>query len=341
MTPVVAPAAVLIAPISTTTTTTPPAVPLRAWLLGALGVLIFALSIPMTRLASGSLAAPQLPPVFVAIGRAALAGLLAGLWLLATRAPRPSAAQWRGLAQTALGVVFGWPLFLGWAVQRVDAAHASVVAGLLPIATALIGALVLRQQPSRGFWACAALGTALVLGFAAWRGGALPQLADGLLLLAVVWGGFGYVLGARLSAAQPGGAPGMAPEQVISWVLVLCLPVTLPVALWQWPAMPVSASAWGGFVYVSVFSMWLGFFAWYRALALGGTLRISQVQLLQPFLSMWLAVPVLGERLDVATVLFSLAVMATVLLSRRTAVAPSRTAPRTSHHTRPSPLKEA
>ena len=312
------------------TVATVAATPLRAWLLGLLGVAIFALSIPMTRLASGSLAAPQLPPVFVAIGRAALAGLLAALWLLAIRAPRPSPAQWRGLALTALGVVFGWPLFLGWAVQRVDAAHASVVAGLLPIATALIGALVLRQRPSRGFWLCAALGTALVLGFAAWRGGALPQLADGLLLLAVLWGGLGYVLGARLSAAQPGGAPAMAPEQVISWVLVLSLPITVPVALWQRPTLPVAASAWAGFVYVSVFSMWLGFFAWYRALAIGGTLRISQVQLLQPFLSMWLAVPVLGERLDAATVLFSLAVMATVFLSKRMAVAPSSSAPVTA-----------
>ena len=291
-----------------------------AWALGVLGVLVFALSIPMTRLASGSLAAPQLPPVFVAIGRAALAGLLAALWLLATRAPRPQGAQWRGLALTALGVVLGWPLFLGWAVQRVDAAHASVVSGLLPIATAVIGAWRLRQRPSRGFWACALLGTALVLGFAAYKGGAWPQLADGLLLIAVVLGGFGYVLGAQLSAPGADGRPGMAPEQVISWVLVISLPFTVPVALWHWPAAPVRAAAWGGFVYVSVFSMWLGFFAWYRALALGGTLRISQVQLLQPFLSMWLAVPLLGETLDSATVAFSLAVMATVFLSRRMAV---------------------
>ncbi len=180
----------------------------------------------MTRLASGSLAAPQLPAVFVAIGRAALAGLLAAGWLLATRAPWPRAAQWRQLALTALGVVFGFPLFLGLAVQRVDAAHAAVVSGLLPIATAVIGALLMRQRPSAGFWACALAGTALVLGFAVWQGGARLQAADGLLLLAVVWGGFGYVMGARLSAPQGDGSAPMPPQQVISWVLVLCLPVT-------------------------------------------------------------------------------------------------------------------
>ena len=47
--------------------------------------------------------------------------------------------------------------------------------------------------------------------------------------------------------------------------------------------------------------MWLGFFAWYRGLALGGTVRVSQVQLLQPFLALLFAVPVLGERLEPTT----------------------------------------
>ena len=291
------------------------------WWLGALGVLVFALTIPMTRLASGSLAAPQLPAVFVAIGRAALAGLLAAAWLLAVRAPRPRAAQWRQLALTALGVVFGFPLFLGLAVQRVDAAHAAVVAGLLPIATAAIGAVLMRQRPSAGFWACALAGTLLVLGFAAWQGGAKLQAADGLLLLAVAWGGLGYVAGARLSAPQGDGSTPMPPQQVISWLLVLCLPVTVPVALATWPAGPVSQAAWGGFVYLGVFSMWLGFFAWYRGLQLGGMLRVSQIQLLQPFLSMLLAVPLLGEPLHAVTVGFGLAVLCAVFLSRRMAVA--------------------
>ena len=293
------------------------------WLLGALGVAVFALTIPMTRLASGSLAAPQLPAVFVAIGRAALAGLLAAGWLWAVRAPWPRPAQWCQLGLAALGVVFGFPLFLGLAVQRVDAAHAAVVSGLLPICTAVIAAWVLRQRPSAGFWACALLGTALVLAFALFKGGAGLQAADGLLALAVVWGGFGYVFGARLSAQQGDGRPPMPPQHVISWLLVACLPITLPIAAATWPATPVRAAAWGGFLYVSVFSVWLGFFAWYRGLQLGGMLRVSQVQLLQPFLSMALAVPLLGESLDAATVAFALAVMATVFLSRRMAVAPA------------------
>ena len=72
-----------------------------------------------------------------------------------------------------------------------------------------------------------------------------------------------------------------------------------------------------GFAYVTLFSMWIGFFAWYRGLSLGGTLRVSQVQLVQPFLSLLFAVPVLGEHLDAATVLFSLAVIATVFVGKK------------------------
>jgi len=284
----------------------------RGLVFGLIGVAVFALTIPMTRLASGSAQAPQLSAVFVAVGRAALAGLLAAAYLMACRAPWPSASQWRQVALTAVGIVFGFPLFMGWAVLHVDAVHASVVTGILPLVTAVMAAWMLRQPQRPSFWLCAMLGTLLVIAFAWWRGGASLQLGDALLLVALVLGAHGYVCGARLSAT-------MAPEQVVSWVLVLALPVTLPVAWAAWPDGPVRATSWLGFGYVALFSMWLGFFAWYRGLALGGTVRVSQVQLLQPFLSVLAAVPILGESLDGTTLLFLLAVMIVVFVSRRLA----------------------
>jgi len=231
-------------------------------------------------------------------------------YLLATRAPRPQAAQLPMLALCALGTVLGFPLFLSLALREVDAMHAAVVTGVLPLATAVVAAWSFRQRPSLGFWVCAVLGCALVLAFAAHQGSGRLSAADGLLLLAVLSAAGGYVAGARLSAQMPA-------EQVICWVLVLALPFTLPAMLATWPVQPARGSAWGGFAYVSLFSMWLGFFAWYRGLALGGTVRVSQVQLLQPFLALLFAVPVLGERLDATTVLFSLAVIATVFIGKK------------------------
>jgi len=287
----------------------------RGFALGALGVVIFAMTLPMTRLAVGDASDPQLPPAFVTAGRAALAGLLSIAYLRLVGAARPAREHWRALAICALGTVLGFPLFLALALRHVDAMHAAVVTGVLPLGTAVAAALWLRQRASLGFWACAVIGCALVLAFAARQGNGALSAADGLLLLAVASASIGYVGGAQVSLKIPA-------EQVICWVLVLSLPLTLPAMFATWPANAgaVRASAWGGFAYVTLFSMWLGFFAWYRGLALGGVLRVSQVQLLQPFLALLFAVPVLGERLDASTAAFALvvmAVMAVVFIGKR------------------------
>lgn len=284
----------------------------RGLWLGFLGVAIFALTLPMTRLAVGTPDAPQMSGLFIAMGRAAVAAALSLAFLWATRAPRPRRQDWWPLALTSAGVVFGFPLFTSIAMRYVEAVHASVIVGVLPLATALVGALLHRQRPSAGFWACAGLGTALVVAFALLRSGTAWRLhpADLLLLAAMACAAVGYGYGARLSQS-------MRAEHVICWALVIALPLTLPLTLWSLPPAPMPARAWWGFGYVAVFSMWIGFFAWYRGLALGGTVRVSQVQLVQPFLSMLFAVPLLGERLDAITVGFGLAVIATVFIGRR------------------------
>jgi drug/metabolite transporter (DMT)-like permease len=282
----------------------------RGLWLGLLGVVVFAMTLPMTRLAVGPASDPQLPPVFVTAGRAALAGLLSIVYLRLTGAPGLTRRHLPTLVVSALGTVVGFPLFASMALREVDAMHAAVVTGLMPLATAVAAAIHFRQRPSNGFWACAVLGCGIVVAYAAHRGSGQLSPADGLLLLAVVSTAIGYVSGAGVAAELPA-------EQVICWVLVISLPLTVPVMIATWPDVPVRAHAWGGFAYVTLFSMWLGFFAWYRGLALGGTVRVSQVQLVQPFLSLLFAVPILGERLDAVTVLFSLAVIAVVFVSKK------------------------
>ncbi|MFC5522920.1 DMT family transporter [Polaromonas jejuensis] len=284
----------------------------RGMWLGLLGIVIFSVTLPMTRLAVGTPEAPQMSGVFIALGRAVVAAGLSAVFLLATRAPLPRRQDWRPLAITAGGVVFGFPLFTSIAMRYVEAVHASVIVGVLPLATAAVGALLHRQRPSAGFWGCAALGSALVVAFAMLHSGSglAINFADLLLLAACLCAAVGYGYGARLSQR-------MRAEHVICWALVISLPLTLPLALFTWPAAALKATAWWGFAYVAVFSMWLGFFAWYHGLALGGTVRVSQVQLVQPFLSMLFAVPLLGERLDAVTVGFGLAVIATVFIGKK------------------------
>lgn len=283
---------------------------------GLVGVTLFAATLPMTRLAVGSDAAPQLSPWFVTFGRAAVAGVLSAFYLLWQRQwgrlNRPQGREWALLGMTAFGVIVGFPLFLALALRHVPSTHGAVVTALLPLSTAVLGALWFRQRPSAGFWACAVLGSGLVLAYMVWRAGGLTLgVANIYLIIAMLTGAFGYIGGARLT-------PRLGAEQVICWVLMTSLPLTLPIT-WQFAPpdlLAIAPMSWVGFTYVALFSMWIGFFAWYRALALGAV-RVSQIQLIQPFLSLLFAVPLAGEQVDGVTLAFALAVIATVYVGKK------------------------
>ena len=287
---------------------------------GLAGVVMFAATLPMTKLAVGTVAEPQLSPWFVTFGRAAVAGLLSVVFLLWQKSRGtlnvPMRAEWPLVALTAFGVIVGFPLFLALALRTVPSTHGAVVTALLPLSTALLGALWFKQRPSKGFWACAVLGSGLVLAFMLWRqwqatGNIYLGTANIYLIIAMTTGAFGYIGGARLT-------PRLGSEQVICWVLVSSLPLTVPVALMFAPAQPaaIAPMSWVGFAYAALFSMWIGFFAWYRALATGAV-RVSQVQLIQPFLSLLFAVPLVGERIDALTLVFAIAVIITVYVGKR------------------------
>ena len=290
----------------------------RGLWLGVLGVAIFAVTLPMTRLATGTVAAPQLSPWFVTFARAALAGGLSVAFLLATRSRWPTAQERKPLALALLGNALGYPLLLGFALRQVTSGHAAVITALLPLTTAALAAWVLHQRARLGFWLCAALGAGLVVVFSVLRAaqqghGFGLEWADLLLVGAVLSASVGYVFGAKVT-------PSLGAERVICWVCVMALPLTVPGTWFTWPEHSVKLSAWLALGYVGVFSMWAGFFAWYRGLALGGALKVSQTQLLQPFLSILAAVPLLGEPLETVTLGFALAVVATVFAGKRFAV---------------------
>ena len=287
--------------------------------LGLLGVAIFAMTLPMTRLASGPAQAPQLSPWFITFARAAMAGGLSAAFLWLTGSPRPSLAQRKPLLWAMLGNAVGFPLLLGFALRQVNSGHAAVFTALLPLATAVVAAAVLHQRAHWGFWLCAVLGSALVVAFSLYRAtqqgpDLVLQWADALLVGAVVCAAIGYVYGAQVT-------PQLGAERVICWVCVMALPLSLPGALLTWPQQTVPLASWLALGYVGVFSMWAGFFAWYRGLAMGGALRVSQVQLIQPFFSILAAIPLLGERMEPLTLGFALAVVLTVFLGKRLALA--------------------
>ncbi|WIM93550.1 DMT family transporter [Actinoplanes oblitus] len=274
--------------------------------LGALGVLAFSMTLPMTRVA-----VRDLDPWFVAFGRAAGAALLAVVYLRATGARRPSPAQWRRLAVVALGVVVGFPLFTSLALTSQTSSHGAVVVAVLPAMTAAFAALRAHERPPLTFWLASGGGLVAVLGFlvtsGAVHGG--PGRADLYLLAAVALCALGYAEGGML-ARELGGA------RTICWALVLALPVTLPAALLAGPS-PAPATGWAAFGYLTAVSMFLGFFAWYAGLAKGGIARVGQIQLAQPVLTLLWSALLLSEPVTPASLGAAVVVLGCVVLTQR------------------------
>nr|WP_155892286.1 DMT family transporter [Conexibacter woesei] len=279
-------------------------------LLGFLGVLGFSFSLPATRLA-----VRDLDPWVVAFGRAVVAGVLAIVVLRITRARRPDVGQWPSLGVVALGVIVGFPLLTSLALHHVPASHGAVVVGVLPAMTAAFAVLRAGERPTKAFWGASAFGLAAVVGFALSQGGGDLSGPDVELLGAVVLCALGYAEGGRL-ARDLGGA------NTICWALVAALPATTVIAAiaTAQSGLHAGTTSWLGFAYVSLISMFLGFFAWYGGLARGGVAKIGQVQLSQPVLTLTWSALILGEHISPGTAAAALIVLTAVVATQHTRV---------------------
>jgi len=277
---------------------------------GALGVMMFSGGIPATRLAVA-----ELPVMFVGTGRALVAALLSVLLLFALRQKIPAQQHWPALAIVAFGAVFAYPIFSAIAMQTIDASHGTLISSIMPLFTAIFGAWLSQQWPKAGFWICAGIGPATVMLYAAStaNGSFAAGIASGdwWLVLACFCCGLSYAQGGML-------ARHLGSWQVICWALVFSLPLLLPLC---WFFQPVnydtSLNSWLGFGYLAVFSMFLGFFAWYKGLSMGGVAQVSQLQLLTPFLAFSWAALWLGESISASQWLMASVVVFSIAIGRK------------------------
>jgi drug/metabolite transporter (DMT)-like permease len=277
-------------------------------LLGFIGMAIFGGTLPATRIAVSAI-----DPIALTSLRTAIAGLCSLILLIVLRRPLPPRRLWRQLAIVTLCVSVLFPFLMALAVQTVDASHGGVVLGILPIATALVAVAITHERPKPLFWVASIAGATLVVAFAVRQGGGALSAGDLLLFAAVALSSIGYAFSGRLTAQLPG-------WEVISWALVIGLPISLPATALTMPAdlSHIALKPWLALLYVAVFSQWVGFFAWNAGMALGGIARVSQVQLLQPFVTFALAAFFNGETITLQILLFAAAVVATVAISTRT-----------------------
>ncbi|WP_028266759.1 DMT family transporter [Arthrobacter sp. MA-N2] len=303
---------------SSATTLIRPAIPSTSvtglwW--GLLGVAAFSFTVPFTKVAVGGLS-----PLFIGSGRAVVASILAGSALLLTRQRLPQGTQWARLAVVAAGIVVGFPLLTSFALTTAAASHGAVVIALLPAATATAAVLRGREHPPRAFRVVTAVGAIAAIAFASSQSGGFGQLdsADLLLLGSVLAAAMGYAEGGLLARE-------LGAWQTVSWALVLALPLMAGLAALSLAQQPPSATPvqWAAFGYLGIVSMFLGFFAWYRGLALGPMARVSQIQLVQPVLSICWAGLLLGETLSWITIAGGIAVIVSAGIAVRIRLNPT------------------
>lgn len=276
------------------------------YFLGFLAIIMFAGTLPFTRLALNGYS-----PWFITFGRAGIATVLSFAFIIALKRPFPR-AHLLPLAAAGLLLAFGFPGLMAIALQTVPSGHGGVVLGILPLMTAVFATLLDGDRPSPLFWFCALAGGLLVALFAVRDSGFTATPGDLGLFAACFCASIGYVISGKLSRFMTG-------WEVISWALILVSPISFIGAIYTWEPRFLNASlqAVTSFGYLGIISMYLSFFAWNMAMAKGGIARVGQLQLLQTFFTLLFSYLLLGEHIGWDAIAFACAVSLFVYISRR------------------------
>ncbi len=279
----------------------------KGMLIGLVGVCIFALTLPISKLA-----VEVFSPAFVSFGRAFIAGIAGLGYILVTKAPIPSWTILRRMLLIVVGIVIGFPYLMTLAMANGSSSHGGIILGFMPLLTTLFGVVRHKERPSKGFWLASLLGTTLVLTYALIQGSGSFSYMDFLLMTATIFSALGYAEGAELSRF-------INPKLVISWAVVIGLPINAVVTYITLPSnyLEVPLMYWQSLLFLGLFSMYIGFFFWYEGLSMGGISRVSQVQLTQPFITLIFANLVLSEKLEAINFIFAALVVASVFLGKQ------------------------
>jgi len=272
---------------------------------GIISVVAFSLTAPATKLAVAS---------FTPFAVTGMRGLIAGIFCLAylawKRGPVPDSKTLGSLFLVGAVGAVGFSVLLALGLQTVPATHASVFLAMLPLLTAMMSQWMLRESTSPLFWLGAVSGAAISMGFMIARSHGHLAIGDVYLFAAVLSAAWGYVRVAKYTRVM-GGA------RTMSWLVVSCSPIFLTLLIYGRPdwSRPISMESVVALLYLGPVSQSLGMFLWCWSLSTGYAALVSQTQMIQPFLSLFAAAILLGEKLEPEIAWVVTAVMACVAIS--------------------------
>lgn len=282
----------------------------KGMLIGFVGISIFSLTLPFTQMAVN-----EMSPFFVAFARASIAGICALILLIFTKSKFPNKIQIRRLIIIVIGVIYGFPIFTSIAMKTLPSSHSGIVLGILPLAMSLFAAIKYKEKPSSSFWMISIFGTFIVISYTFIDNNGSLMIEDLWLLFAILFAAIGYSEGGTL-------AKEMGSIGVISWALVISLPINLFASYLYYETnySSISFQAIISLTYVGLFSMFIGFFFWYKGIAIGGISRVGQVQLIQPFLTIVGAYFLTNEKITTLNILFAFMVLIVIIIGRKTKI---------------------
>ena len=289
------------------------------FLLGFIGVVIFSLTLPITR----HLTQVDFTSLEIGFGRGFLAGI-ASVFILLFKGQfktenLPSKTDLRKLIITAIGVVFAFPIFTAIAMQTIPAGNGGIVLAAVPLSTAIFAGLLSEENPTKRFWGIAVIGFITVTVFRLLTndlGITNIGFGDFALLVCVVIGGMGYAQGGILGKTMSG-------WKVICWALVISLPLVIPLTILNFDVTHLIQVANDSFVsillfaFLCLFNNLIGFFFFYEGLGIGGVARVSQVDLFRPFFTFFFSVVFLGETMTFLAIFFLFLIIGIVYLSKK------------------------
>ena len=282
----------------------------KGMLIGVIGITMFSLTLPFTQMA-----VKEMSPFFVAFSRATIAGFCALILLILGKYKLPTKNQIKRLIIIAIGIVYGFPIFTSMAMTTLPSSHSGIVLGILPLTMSVLAAIRYKEKASLAYWITSIIGASLVITYAFIDNNGFLIKEDLWLLFAILFVSVGYSEGGNLSKE-------MGSIAVVSWALVLTLPFNIIATyfFYETSFSSVSLQALISLSYVGLFSMYIGFFFWYKGIAIGGISRVGQVQLIQPFLTIVAAFFLTNEKITFLNILFALMVLVVIIVGKKTKI---------------------
>ena len=228
-------------------------------------------------------------------------------------------SDWPALALMGFVGIFLHQMLQAFGLTTASAVHAGWLIGLIPIWSALLSALVLKEKFGAGKLAGLAAGFAgavVVISQGKFQRGllALPSTrGDFLILLSTVNWAVYLILG-HGTLKKLGPRRATAGAMFFGWLML----APFFVLSRGWLELPhLTATGWGAVLFLGIGCSGLGYLFWYGALERIEVSRVAAFLYLEPLVTLAAALALLGETLNLATLAGGLLVLAGVFIMQR------------------------